>query len=844
LELTVVLGWNEVPAGKMREHFDALKTFVHKESGVLGEALLRAAHGSTENFGWVEVTSNPSSFVLVEEDSTTTPKKTSFMGPSKEDAIQQISLHMWGFGIFVLLIILATIVDGICSSKSCKIINTPAAQWIRLLAFALLMSPPTTLADKIIFSILRTSGKVFNIPATIRFYIFTFEGSLGRLLWLVSCGAFDKFLLFMKDQPLDDDVLNEMIQAMTCYQLLAILREFILRWYTRSYQLRNFQKKINSVLFSMYVCFGLSLVGDEEPGGQSKIPVAPLASGTGESFKLVTELKEIMGSSLEERVNYINDLRGIMLWDGGRMLILEQNLNDKDEECLRNIAKRCFAGLSAIPLENLPDVKRSKLALEQMTGDFAGVMEADENRSIGSLSPPKASLQGDEEFPVSSKKGSRGLTGGTFTRPGHEAGGKSAPLRSNAAESSGAASLPKRDQPQTNVASASTAKSLLAEGLNAGLYSLSRATGSNFLMGLKQAQKIAVKDKSLPYIRIPHLSFLFDGAKVDEAPTSPPESKLALEFLKQGINERVYEADLYNGFLSCSKDLHTLQGYLGGHGGAVAMQLLVDAAFYLLAVLSFCVSFGVEILSFLVPLGTILVSASFAIGPSFVQVINSLVFVLITQPYDLGDYVTTSCLLQEGTQNRERLVVVAIDVLTTTFLKIATNTHVIIPNSSLNSSTIENFTRSPCMQGGDLPTGLVCIPVSVPLETSQEQLSKLQNHIVAYVLANPDHWRPDPPLILRIQGTNERGLELLFFAQSRHRFSDWVLVQDEKVKLHMHMCVPSPPPTHTRAHTHHKRQKQAHSHPHALNSIIFVTLFTASLVSSKLGSCTRTPTKG
>lgn len=44
----------------------------------------------------------------------------------------------------------------------------------------------------------------------------------------------------------------------------------------------------------------------------------------------------------------------------------------------------------------------------------------------------------------------------------------------------------------------------------------------------------------------------------------------------------------------------------------------------------------------LVPLGTVLVSASFAIGSSISAVVSSLIFVLVTRPYNVGDRVTCS----------------------------------------------------------------------------------------------------------------------------------------------------------------------------------------------------------
>ena len=78
----------------------------------------------------------------------------------------------------------------------------------------------------------------------------------------------------------------------------------------------------------------------------------------------------------------------------------------------------------------------------------------------------------------------------------------------------------------------------------------------------------------------------------------------------------------------------------------------------LLAVACFQVSF----LDAIVPLGTVLVAISFAIGNTVKEVVESLVFILGVRPYDVGDRITVN--------SGPTLIVRKIDIMTTTAINL------------------------------------------------------------------------------------------------------------------------------------------------------------------------------
>ena len=192
--------------------------------------------------------------------------------------------------------------------------------------------------------------------------------------------------------------------------------------------------------------------------------------------------------------------------------------------------------------------------------------------------------------------------------------------------------------------------------------------------------------------------------------------------------------------------------------------------FVVLLALALCAVLEFDLQAVLIPLGTVLVSASFAIGPAVTQVMNSLLLVLVTRPFDVGDRITASGLFG----GEEFLLVEKISVLTTSLRRI-NNKLVIVPNHILGAMVLENFKRS--------PPAVVKLDVTISAETDRPTLERLREGLVAFVKENPSHWKPD--IILRIVRHHQRGIELAVIALSHHKWQEVPAVYHEIYRFNL-----------------------------------------------------------
>ncbi|EOA20024.1 hypothetical protein CARUB_v10000298mg [Capsella rubella] len=138
------------------------------------------------------------------------------------------------------------------------------------------------------------------------------------------------------------------------------------------------------------------------------------------------------------------------------------------------------------------------------------------------------------------------------------------------------------------------------------------------------------------------------------------------------------------------------------------------------------------------------VGLAFMIGSTCKNIFESFIFVFVMHPYDVGD----RCVV-DGVM----LLVEEIDLLTTVFLKID-NEKVFYPNSVLITKPISNFYRSPDM--GDY------VDFGIAFSTPAEKIGTLKEKIKEYLVANPQHWYPEPLVMVRsIENVNKLVLNVL-----------------------------------------------------------------------------------
>ncbi|PRQ28021.1 putative mechanosensitive ion channel MscS [Rosa chinensis] len=150
-------------------------------------------------------------------------------------------------------------------------------------------------------------------------------------------------------------------------------------------------------------------------------------------------------------------------------------------------------------------------------------------------------------------------------------------------------------------------------------------------------------------------------------------------------------------------------------------NLVTSIVFIIIIVVSLLV---VEIAttSFFVFLSSQLVLAAFAFGNTCKNVFESIMFLFVAHPYDVGD-----CIVFEGVP----MIVEEMNIFTTVFLKLSNNEKVYYPNSVLSATLISNYSRSPDMRDA--------VEFSIAL-TPVEKIVKLKEKIKEYIEGKPQYW--------------------------------------------------------------------------------------------------------
>ncbi|KAG6497358.1 mechanosensitive ion channel protein 10-like [Zingiber officinale] len=156
----------------------------------------------------------------------------------------------------------------------------------------------------------------------------------------------------------------------------------------------------------------------------------------------------------------------------------------------------------------------------------------------------------------------------------------------------------------------------------------------------------------------------------------------------------------------------------------------------------------------------------FVFGNSCKTVFESIIFVFIMHPFDVGD----RCVV-DGVQ----MVVEEMNILTTTFLRYD-NEKIFYPNAVLLTKPISNFYRSPDMND--------TIEFAVDVSTSIESIGGLKFKLKLYIDSKPNHWHPNHSIVVKdIVNVNKMNMALNVrhtmnfqnIAEKNNRRSDLIL---------------------------------------------------------------------
>ncbi|KAH7365103.1 hypothetical protein KP509_18G009100 [Ceratopteris richardii] len=180
------------------------------------------------------------------------------------------------------------------------------------------------------------------------------------------------------------------------------------------------------------------------------------------------------------------------------------------------------------------------------------------------------------------------------------------------------------------------------------------------------------------------------------------------------------------------------------------LHKVLDTVLMLTLLIVFFLIFGVETSKLLVFFSSVFIPSVFVFGNSARTTFESLIFLFVTHPFDVGDRVVV-----EG----QTMLVEEMNVLNTVFLG-PTNEKIYFPNSLLSLKVISNYYRSP--DQGD------AVDFQVSMSTPLEKLGLLKERMQHYFDSLPQFYYPEFRIICdKIHDSNKMNLNIWL----RHRLN-------------------------------------------------------------------------
>ncbi|KAH0861029.1 hypothetical protein HID58_089290 [Brassica napus] len=173
------------------------------------------------------------------------------------------------------------------------------------------------------------------------------------------------------------------------------------------------------------------------------------------------------------------------------------------------------------------------------------------------------------------------------------------------------------------------------------------------------------------------------------------------------------------------------------------LNKLVTAILIVITIVIWLLLLEVATTKVLLFFSTQLVALAFIIGSTCKNLFESIVFVFVMHPFDVGD----RCVV-EGVP----MLVEEMNLLSTVFLKLD-NEKVYYPNSVLATKPISNYFRSPDM--GET------VEFSIAFSTPVSKIAHLKERIAEYLDQNPQHWSPIHTVVVKeIENMNKLKMAL------------------------------------------------------------------------------------
>jgi hypothetical protein len=186
-----------------------------------------------------------------------------------------------------------------------------------------------------------------------------------------------------------------------------------------------------------------------------------------------------------------------------------------------------------------------------------------------------------------------------------------------------------------------------------------------------------------------------------------------------------------------------------------------NAVFYgILAVITLTMV-GYNPWSLLVSFSTLMVSLTFAVGPSAAKIIEGILAIAVRRPFDLGDRITI-CEPDGESKLSDTYIVEDINLTTTTLRFAQTNEVSTINNPSLTTARIVNCARS--------PKACVRIQARFNCHASLDQLDTLKMRLEKWISEDPRTWTG---LVQFVNDTIDRNSDLIVYKIGALHVKSW-----------------------------------------------------------------------
>ena len=185
---------------------------------------------------------------------------------------------------------------------------------------------------------------------------------------------------------------------------------------------------------------------------------------------------------------------------------------------------------------------------------------------------------------------------------------------------------------------------------------------------------------------------------------------------------------------------------LGSYGGLNgALRIMADVCLFLACFIIVLSVFRIDFSSVWLPLSTVIISLSFAVGPLVQGALSNLFFVTVSVPFENGDMV-----ILEGIANGANMSVQAINFTQTEFVECLTGKRVVVPNMRIANSVVTNLRRS--------PVASFYPKFTVPAATPSAQLDALRAAVGEFLMSRPFDWKPGATMFASYIDTNKLEL--------------------------------------------------------------------------------------